>query len=300
MSWLLVFHLFLGVGFQPTVSSFPGNTDNLSFLQKVVEAYVSWGSLPGKEHPNCSSFDELFTGNKTWISPFAVPNGLAEFDVAKTCNMLAQNLSWHSGSLTAGNYVYPFYNGSHEVEFAGFVWTAAGGASEFETFFGRQEYNFQILSVLQPEANGKAIYLAKDSFWPVGNGEPPAAVRTLVDQYASLVGGDCNKFPDLFGKENRYVAVSGNNHRFEGTAELVSFCNMVMSSWTEYVTQIDHVSYGVSTHDNEVNYIAFTWMRMGLYKGETRTLLLLTEMGVENEAPTQTLKISGAFDYFEV
>ena len=219
---------------------------------------------------------------------------MAVLDVEKTCKMLAQNLSWHSGSLTAGNYIYPFYRASLELKFAGFVWAAAGGASEFETFFSRQEYSFQVLSVLEPEGDGKAIYLAKDSFWPEGNGEPPAGVKTLVNQYASLMGGDCKKFPVLFDKENGYIAVSGDDIPYRGTTELISFCEVVMAQWAKYVY---HVSYGVnSTHDNEINYVAFTWMR----KGKAKTQLLLTEMGIESEAPLQELKIGGAFDYSEI
>lgn len=305
MAWLSALLLSLA-RFQTSIASIRSRPHgnrvagwNPTAFEELVQTYVSWGSMPGKEMPDCSSFDMLFTGNKTWISPFAVPDGLAIFDIQKTCKLLAQNLTWHSGALTPGNYIYPFYSGSQDVQFAGFVWTAAGSASEFETFFGRKEYDFKVLSVLEPD-NSDHIYLAKDSFWPEGNGEPPETVKTLVTQYASLMGGDCKKFPSLFGTENRYVAVSGDGHRYEGTEELTAYCNMLMSSWTEYVYKIDHVSYGVGTHGNEINYVAFTWMRIGLYKGEAKTQLLLTEMGIESESPVPEIRIGGAFDYFEI
>ena len=273
---------------------------NPKAFQDLVNLYVAWGSSAGKELPNCQEFDQLFAGNKTWISPFALPNGLAVSDIVKSCKDLAENLTWHSGSLTAGNYIYPFYSASHDVQFAGFVWTAAGGASEFEKFFGLQQYDFQILTVMEPAMGGESIYLAKDSFWPAANGSVPDSVTTLAHQYASLMGGDCNKFPDLFGKENRYVAVSGGDHHYEGTEELISYCQEMVSEWTKYIYKIDHVSYTVTPPRNETNYVAFTWMRMGLYKGIAKSQQLLTEMGIENEDPIPEIKIGGAFDYFEI
>lgn len=272
---------------------------NPQLMLETVQTYVTWGSSEGTVMPDCSRFDDIFFLNKTWMSPFAVPNGYVIFYIEKSCKELEENLTWHSGSLEAGHYVYPFYYGQDTRPYrVAFVWTAVG-SSNYRQIFGLKNYDFTIISTFQL-FNETAVILGKDIFWPESKEEVPETITTMIQQYMSLMDGDCKKFPELFWEDYGSISPSGSSDGFFGTKGLTAYCEKMMYEWSSYVYHLHHVTYSVSIYNDEINEVAFTWTRTGLHMGEVRTDEVLTEFSLQvDDTPFKAVKISTAYDFFQ-
>lgn len=293
----------LVVVFHVTAASFqtPRSTDvhwDPQQMLDTIQTYVAWGSRNGNLMPDCSRFDGVFFGNKSWISPFAVPNGYVILEIEKSCKDLSENLTWHSGSLEAGNYVYPFYyEGSTDRPYrVAFVWKATGGAS-YREMFGLKEYDFSVISTIQLY-NETAMFLAQDIFWP-GDKTIPDTITSMISQYMSFLDGDCKKFPEIFWEEYGSVSLSGSPGYF-GPKELTVYCDKMMYEWNPYFHQLHDITFSVGPYDSVVSEVAFTWTRTGLYLGKVRSEDVLTVFDLlTDNTPLKSLKISEATEYFQ-
>ena len=268
-------------------------------MLETIQTYVAWGSPDGNLMPDCSRFDGIFFGNKSWVSPFAVPTGYVILEIEKSCKELSENLTWHSGALEAENYIYPFYyEGSTDRPFrVAFVWTAIGGAS-YREMFGLKEYDFSVISTIQ-FYNETAMFMARDIFWPGGKNHVPDTILSMVSQYVSFLDGDCKKFPELFWEDYGSISPSGSTEYF-GSKELTSYCDKMMYEWKTYFHHLHDITYSVSPYDNTVSEVAFTWTRTGLHLGQVRSEEVLTEFDLlADNTPLKLLKISGATEYFQ-
>lgn len=284
---------------QPQPKDEPWNPE---LTLETIETYIAWGSLGGALTPNCSRFDAIFFEKRTWVGPFAVPNGYVVSDIEESCTELAENISWHGGSLEAGSYIYPFYYEQSTRPYkVGFVWTAVG-ASNYREIFGLKNYDFTIISSLQ-FYNDTAIFMAYDFFWPESKNEVPDSITTMIEQYMSLMDGDCKTFPQMFWKDDGAISPSGSKQDFFGLKGVTAYCDMMMYEWSSYVYHLHHVTYSVSRNEdvNVVDKVFFTWTRTGLHLGVVRTDEVLSELSLlaDDDSPLKALKIAVAYDYFQ-
>ncbi|XP_062520757.1 uncharacterized protein LOC134195699 [Corticium candelabrum] len=264
----------------------------------TIQSYVAWGSPDGQLMPDCEAFDAIFTGNKTWESPFVVPYGFAMIDIEKYCKELAQNITWHSGKLETGNVVYPLYYGQTDTKpyRVAFVWNAIGESS-YREIFGLKQYDFTIVSTVQ-FYNETAIFTGKDIFWPQSQGDVPDVLMTMINQYISFMQGDCTKYLDLWDKYG-YIQPSGSDG-FYGTDNILSYCSKMMYEWSSYTYHLHDVTFSVFSYTGVINEVAFTWTRTGLHLGEVRTDEVMTELYLfQDNTPLKTLKISSSTEYFQ-
>ena len=269
-------------------------------MLSTIQTYIAWGSPEGKPMPDCKAFDSAFFGNKTWRSPFVVPGGFVIFEIEKYCNGLAENLTWHSGRLEAGNFVYPLYYGLRDPRpyKVAFVWAAVGESVSYRDVLGLKRYNFTIISTMQ-FYNETAIFIGEDIFWPESNGEVPDVLMTMINQYMSFTDGDCNKFPEIFQDKYGLIQPSGSDDVF-GTAEIVRYCDEMRYKWTSYTYRLHDVTFSVSTYNGLVDNVAFTWTRTGVYLDEVRTDEIMTELNIyQDDTPLKDLRIGSAYDFFQ-
>jgi hypothetical protein len=285
-----------------TVHGFPPFQSNDDLL-RTAKTYISWGSSEGKKLPDCAQFQSVFGVNRTWESDFTGSEFFVN-DVEFTCQHLAKNISWHIGELTAGNYLYPFYTqGNTKMWKLGFAWTAVGVAKEGLEVLHFKEYNFKIISTLWLQVypnNVSYIFVASDYFWLKAGSIFPTPLKNIIDNYTSYFGGNCKTWAELFLRDIGMVTVSGENKEYFGPTQLTEYCSKMVYTWNQYIHNIHHMTYSVDYYSGNVDNVAFTWTRTGLYLGRVRTDEVLTVFRFRpGETPPDNLKIFTADNYFQ-
>lgn len=270
-------------------------------MLETVQNYISWGSSEGELLPQCSHFASIFYGNKSWLSPFVYPSGFVSGPVEESCEILARNLTWHSGSLNPGDYIYPLYAPGNEKKLfrIGFVWTAIGQSSYFREVFGHKAYNYTIMTSMLVH-NETAIIIGNDLFYPPANNTVPDDITKLIARFLSFLEGDCKRFQDLFWNDHCFVSQSGLKDEYWDSDGLTAYCERMMFEWSEYVYKVHHVTYTVSRYSPYIEDVVFTWTRTGVYRGKVTTNEILTDMGIMmGDGPVPEIKISAFYNYFE-